>query len=414
MTWLTNLENVEFTIVTGDGAVFTPLWKDAQKSKSYNVTKYDFINLEGSFVDRKKPQGSAYPLVFWFQGEDNIDKSQSFENSSDDNRAWTVTHPFYGTIKGHPVSISRSDVDFNVTQITVEFLESIDTNAPNASISTVDEARKKVNVINLQALGVVSEDLTAGIENINILQEQLNLTTSNLVVPNDMFDDFSNLINTAKANIDNVVQDAEAAYEAIQEIYVQASEYQVEVMGKVDSYILAYDSLKQRFLDQYGNLVEQIQGVFDKINFEIQAAAQIAAMCNSAVNPLVNDFITRVDVQEVIDAINTTYSDYLLILDQLQIPITNVANSWTSSARVQRPLADLIAFTLSSLFELSFESKQERTIELRKDSNLIVLTHRFLGLDINDENIEKFRQLNNIKNNELLGIKKGRTIKYFV
>ena len=74
----------------------------------------------------------------------------------------------------------------------------------------------------------------------------------------------------------------------------------------------------------------------------------------------------------------------------------------------------LVSFTSKNLFLLSFDARQERLYELTEDSNLIVLTHRFLGLDADDANIESFRKINDIKNDELYRVRKGRTIKYFV
>ena len=66
-----------------------------------------------------------------------------------------------------------------------------------------------------------------------------------------------------------------------------------------------------------------------------------------------------------------------------------------------------------SLFLLSFDARQERNFELTEDSNLILLTHKFMGL-ANDENLETFREINGIKNKELFKVKKGRVIKYFI
>ena len=74
----------------------------------------------------------------------------------------------------------------------------------------------------------------------------------------------------------------------------------------------------------------------------------------------------------------------------------------------------LVSFTSSGLFQLSFDARQERVYELTEDSNLILLTHKFLGLDADDKNMNAFRKINGIKNFEIYKIEKGRTIKYFV
>jgi hypothetical protein len=69
--------------------------------------------------------------------------------------------------------------------------------------------------------------------------------------------------------------------------------------------------------------------------------------------------------------------------------------------------------TVSNLFDLAFDAQQERVVYLPKDSNLVLLTHKYMGL-ANDENMQRFREINNIKLKELFRIKKGRKIKYYV
>ena len=107
------------------------------------------------------------------------------------------------------------------------------------------------------------------------------------------------------------------------------------------------------------------------------------------------------------------YSDYLETLDTLQVDIYDVNNSWTPNVDIQTQLSLMVSFTSQQLFTLSFNARQEREYQLLEDSNLIILTHRFVGLDANDQNLEEFRQLNNIRNNELYKIKKDRIIKYY-
>ena len=143
MSWKDKIENGIFKIRTGDGKVFRPLWKPGESSIEFNTSAYNFINLEGTLVDRKKAQSSKYPLVFWFQGDNHIDEVKAFLNSAKDSRAWEVEHPIYGIINGQPLSIDRNDVDYNVTQIKVDFWESISVDYPDDAISVSDRIKAK-------------------------------------------------------------------------------------------------------------------------------------------------------------------------------------------------------------------------------------------------------------------------------
>ena len=154
MSWLDKLENSKFTIQTGDGKTFSPLWKSGEKSKDFNTAIFEFINVEGSYVKRKKPKSNKHTLVFYFQGEDNIEKSDEFETSANDSRAWKVQHPFYGNLVGQPLSMSRNDSNLNITEISVDFWETISEGGAKKKVSPVD---------NLISMGVTHQNTSAQI-----------------------------------------------------------------------------------------------------------------------------------------------------------------------------------------------------------------------------------------------------------
>lgn len=403
MSWSERIDNIKFSIKTGDGKTFFPLWKFSEKSKAYNVSKYDYINQKGSFVDRKQAQGGIYPLVFWFQGDDNVEQANDFEKSADDNRIWTINHPFYGTIKGQPSNFKRVDTVLNTTEITVDFWESLEEDFPASSISTIDEVRSKVNAVDLTSRSFMVENSNPSLENISTIQDSLNVSTSKLNVPITDFESFSNNLSIARNSVKDLVSNTSSVYENIQKVFVDYGDYSIPVKEKVGNLVKSYNSLK-----------DNINSLFDKFNFETQGSNLICSMCLSSVNPMEGDYITRSNVKEINSLIVNTYNDYLTTLDSLQVDVYDVNNSWSPNVNIQFELSGLVSFTLKSLFIFAFEAKQEKTIELTENSNLILLTHRYMGLDENDNNIATFRMLNNIKNDEILEIKKGRLITYFV
>jgi len=103
----------------------------------------------------------------------------------------------------------------------------------------------------------------------------------------------------------------------------------------------------------------------------------------------------------------------LKALDDQQVSRYEIEKTWNPDVNLQIQLNDLVVDTIGSLQSLAFEAKQERIIYTDKNTNLILLTHQYVGLDADDENIQRFREINNIKNEELFTIKKGRKIKYY-
>ena len=82
--------------------------------------------------------------------------------------------------------------------------------------------------------------------------------------------------------------------------------------------------------------------------------------------------------------------------------------------KIQLGVNLIVKKTLYELYSISFDFKQERVVELQNFSNLILLTHKYMGMDKFDENLERFRVINNIKNDSLFVVKKGSKIKYFI
>lgn len=123
MTWEERIKNITFSIKTGDGKTYFPLFKqNTELDKEFNTSTFEFIKVAGTLVDRKKPQGRKLTLVFYFTGANCITEAEIFEASCDDPRAWKVNHPYYGLISGQPISIKRDDTVLNVSEITVPFM----------------------------------------------------------------------------------------------------------------------------------------------------------------------------------------------------------------------------------------------------------------------------------------------------
>lgn len=152
----------------------------------------------------------------------------------------------------------------------------------------------------------------------------------------------------------------------------------------------------------------------EKSFFESFGASLISSACVITFSPKKNDYVSKKEIEKISSKINLIYEDYLLIMDSVQSSIENVSNAFSTNFSSQSVLSEIVNKTLYNLFDFAFKAKQERTVEIEKDSNLIILTHKYLGLDENDENIEIFRKMNNISNRNVFGVKKGNVIKYLV
>jgi hypothetical protein len=151
----------------------------------------------------------------------------------------------------------------------------------------------------------------------------------------------------------------------------------------------------------------------NKYYYEATGSTTIAAMAQAMITPIDGDYVTRTDVVNASSDLLALYNEYLVMLDSLYVADANPSKSFSQSAQTQDALQELVIYTLAGLNEIAFNAKQERLIILDRDSQLIVLTHKYMGLDPDDANIETFRSINGIKNTGVFLVKKGTQIKYY-
>lgn len=393
MSWKDKIENGVFKITTGDGKVFKPLYRPGRVSKDYNTTSYNFIGREGTLVDRKKPQSGKYPLSFWFQGEDHVEETEAFMKSADDPRAWEVQHPLYGNINGQPINIEKNDSNLGLTEITVEFWESISVDYPDEEISVRDQIYAQAS--NVKAAGVKSfSSATPDTGNISIMKQGVTSTRGSFIdLATEQSVAFENAYTTAIKAADKLLSAQDSAIRAQHSVISLPAQFTTPVQRRISA-----------FEDAIGKIPKE-----DKYYYESQAAAGIASACECAVT---GEYITRTEIELVVEVISGVYDEYLKILDENKVGFYEIEKTWNADPVLQQELKSLMTYTVANLQVLAFEALQERTVYTDKESNLIVLCHRYMGVPT-DENLERFRKINNIKNEELFKVNKDRKIKYF-
>lgn len=402
MDWEDRIKNNIFSIKTGDGELYFPLFKqNTDSEREYNTSTFEFIKVYGTLVDRKMPQGRKFTLVFYFEGASCITMSDKFENSCDDPRPWKVNHPYYGYITGQCMSIKRDDASMNVTEITVPFYETIELDYPFVNYSPKDNTREKHKKV-LDSFGSIdlpydeTIDVPKNVDRVYQIQAEMQgLPDSNT------YSDFQNAMNTALKAIDKTTSAPLEAFRTIQNFLDLPATYERAVIARVGS-----------FLNVFYRLKTSIETLSDKKNFEALGGSLISSMSLAMVLPIVGDYFLMADVFRMTDKLKEVYNDYLETLDGLQVSIYDVNNAYAPNPESQANLQSLVSYTLANLYALSFETKRERIVYVDKKTNVILLTHRYLGLDVNDENIDIFIKTNDIKLNELFSIEKGREIRY--
>lgn len=408
MSWLERI-STEILITTGDGRQYSPFWVNANKSQEYNLNEFEFVDVAGALVVRKEPKARKFPIEIIFQGDDNIDQAEAFEVSARDNRAWEVQHPLYGSIFCQPSSLTFDNSKFNISRITGTLIETILEDAPRGTTDPKDQINADAETTS-EALGdAYADNVTPDTSDINLLQDNNQTAYDNgkvLVKTDEESDAYFNAFNEANAAILNATSEPLAAIRGVQAVITVPSLFEQSVRARLRMFRDNINALRVN--------VPTTTKKSEKITYENNAGACVVGMAISAANPLESDYKTADEAFAMADIILAAYNLYIADLDSLQSDNGGQVDSYIPNSAALQALASLIDFTLNNLFKIALDSKQERFIFVEKDTNVIELAHRFYGLNVDDTTIDDVINQNEISLHELLIIRKGRRIVYYV
>jgi len=400
MSWLTRLKETELIIITGDGKTYKPLWKNSIKNIRFNTEGFDFIGIQGTYVERKEMQGKQYPILLYFQGEDCIDQSNAFELSAQDKRPWKISHPFYGEISVQPLNLTIDNSQYNVSKITGVVWETISQKYPSDEINAIKEIEFKKSELDEETEAVFVDEIeTPSPETIDPANDSVLNTGSryNVLIQSD----------SDAALLKDKIRTASSA---AQGLISDASRYISQAIDLINFPFLIKQNVNQK-VDQMLNVFNDFASIFlgsetteeKQILYESQSTTLLTELSKNLINTDIEEFGNRSSVVLIIESLFNAYNTFLTNLDDL---------SYDQNKELSLKLDYIINFTLGSLSDVAFNSKQERTHILEKDNNIINLAHRFYGPG--DDNIDLFISQNDIALKEYLILKKGRKIVYYV
>lgn len=374
------------TITTGDKREFQFLVRQSNNEISYefNNSIYDYINKEKSFVDRRNVKSRMIPIVGILQGENHQSETEQFRISSLDKNYWIVNHPIYGVIYGQPIKVTFKNEDLNTTTIEIEFWETI---IDSKGVDSVISPREKLNDSYSQ--------LTTSASNAYEVEDKKNLQDS----LNNVRDNYSSLYYN---NIDEFLDQYQNVSKSIDLVFSYPERYIQDVYS--------FNNLIKNVKTNIADKISRLQNIFDftmsNINTsskfkEISGASTLATMAQSIID-LDTKMLTRL---ELVQLNKTVVDNYNLYFSQLE--------SSELDFELQSNLYSMIWTAVYNLFNVTYNARQEREYICKEDTNIILLTYQFMGI-VSDENLRFFKKINNINTNELLEIKKGRIVKYYV
>lgn len=409
MSWVNRIES-GITITTGDGKEYTPKWKNAQKSFDFNISEFNFQDVAGTLVYRGQPMGRRYPIEIYFEGEDNIEQSNAFEESAKNKAPWTLSHPLYDDILVHPVSLKFDDTNFNSTKITGTLLETISDVFPRSNKNPKDQISQdfentKEALADDFATNVPQPDTTVK-DGMTANNNELYEAAKDGAKTSADAENFRSAYSTASSAILTATSEPLAAMRAANNVLGFPAQLQTTAQNRIEILKSNYD----RLVKGIATITERNQ----KYVFESSASTIIAGMALAASTPQDGDYEKRSDVLNLAETITETFDDLIGQLDAIQTDNGGSENSYQPSPGGMRSLVQLYNYTIANLVSIALGSSQERTIILTSPDDVINLTHRFYGLDQQDQNLNRFISQNDIGIFEMIEIPSGREVTYIV
>lgn len=413
MSWQDDLKYNRFEIITGDGKQWFPsLLPTYQDSVEFNGVSYEFIDKAGTLFARRLPKGRQFPLEFAFTGGDNITAAESFKLSAGDIRAWRIIHPLYGIILVQPISLSSDSSALDSTIIKMTVIETMSSNKPTEVTNYVDLLENNRTYVKEQILR------TSFPINANLPVKNLQLATS---VSNTLTTDAKKLtkLETEYAALQkyskNALNEINNATGITQQ-YLAYIQGVIEVPANVTASIGSrFSSIENSLMKLGTSLVGMATiGYFEKLMYNLFGVAMVTSLCKSVTVVNSGDFRTRKEVLNYTQALTRNYEAFLYRTYSLEDSVKPAKDlMFTPDHNLMLATHSMVCDTLAYMYQAIFNANQEFTYVTPRDTNIILLAHRLLGI-ASEENIDSIKTVNNIGLSEIINIKKGREIKYYL
>lgn len=405
MSWIDRVQN-KLRITTPDNKVYEVLWMNATKSIEWHGSEFSFINVQDQFVKKEKLLGRKFPLEFYFTGENHLEEAGLFEISLNDKRPCLIEHPYYNTIVAQILQVNFDNTQLNVTKVTATAIETITENNPRTSIDPVDAIIIKKQEIDQACEEELTEEPTiTDVNNLNIVNSQNYNTAIKIVTVPEEAQEYFNAFNEASTLVNNITASPILAMRATIALVTLPAKFTASVQDRVSTLV-----------ETFVNLRRTLSGLFmvsSKQIYQSQGIAIISSMCQAAVTPLDGNYTNSISALIIIDDILNSYNQLIEDLDSVQGQNGSSPDNFVQDPVALSTLADAVNITVSNLISIALNGKQERSVVLTEDSNIITLTHRFYGGKNIDSNINEFVNNNNLTYRDILGIPKGRTVVYY-
>ena len=418
MGWEDRIKEASYTGPSGKKFVFD--WEKTEESFDHKASVFRFPDKDGAEIQSLGAGEHRFPLTTFVSGDDYDIRAQEFMDILEEKGNGVLITPLYGTKIVQPTNIKRNDdvVDEgNQATISVLFLESKKILVKETKEDVEKKIKKSQDDFNIET----PEEFEAQ-KRTDSPQDSANSEAR--------FTQNISTIDTILGPIAALNEEVNSFFKAIS---LSLNNNLTDLIGKpltLASQTLSLIKTPARIIQ---SLALRIQGYAD-LATQLRNRATITNITNDARNTLLETrFMLSSCVAGMAETVLLedfkTKSEALIISQQLQDFhalnrdfIEGEESKFQSSplelllygdSEEAKNLTFIVETTSNQLTVTSFDLQQERTIKLDRDRNIIDLTFELFG-NSDNSTLDDFILTNNLRNNELILINKGRELVYYV
>lgn len=414
MSWVDRRKD-GYIINTGDGKTYQPKIIEFGINTEYQISTFEFVNVPGSLILQSNPIGNKYPTKIYIDDNipnsdglsDHLEIAAAFRKSCIDPRPWTIQHPLYDIITVKAATIEWDDSPKNLTIASTTLLETIIRGASaGIAINPLDQIPIQFEETAAKYTESFQEIPSPG--DINQLTQDNNIAFSKgvpLINLTEEYQTYYNAFNTASSYIDTATETPLLMMRSTINLLTLPARFQIEVQQRITLLNSTFATLRANLLGFTTVSAKQL--------YAAKAGSVLSAMCLASAMPLVTDFKNSSPILQTIDILIAARNQYIADLDTLQTANAGNTTSFVVNAQAILDFTNLVNLAITALYMLSLSAKSEQTITIQENTSMIILTHKYYGLDPADVNLNDFYDANNFTLNEHIIVPKGRKIVYY-
>lgn len=422
MKWIERINATVLTVVTGDGKVYKPLFRNRGNNVyeiDGNAVPLEFNDIDGALVVRGALGVTDIDFEFIFQGDDHMDIRDEFMESIKDRRPWVLSHPSIGS---KLVQFATLSLDFsidNITTISGRLYETIESSYPSSGVSEKRESEIKLESSITEGISV-SNDLKLSPADINTVTEtteRMSLTAKLKSVTDIDLEKINNAIAEGSVTLSSIGSEPSSFMRDLSNIIRTPTRYLDTINNRVSVLKASYEDLK--------NAISGTPSLAEKMFFEIAGSFNIIAIGEANLIPIseiaddqgveleTKEIITRRQVLSSINDLKDIYNSYLSTLGELQSDIDNRTDSYSPSHENIYAFQSAIFSVVGSLLNMSVSAKREISYLVPQDTPLVLLVHTLMGT-VDSDIMKQFVDDNNLGRDEVLIVPQYKEVFYYI